>query len=146
MVPYSSFARRGRRVRAFTLIELVVVIASIAVLLGLLLPAVQKIRDAASRMQCANNLKQVALACHSYHDANGKLPPYATGGNTGENPNVQVSAHFLLLPFVEQEALYKQGIDSKGAHLSWLVRTVPVKTFWCSKDSSTSLGQFSLSE
>src|SRR5712692_6310555 len=89
---------------AFTLIELLVVIAIIAVLIGLLLPAVQKVREAANRLKCQNNLKQLALACHAYHDVNQAFPR----GDTGGWGNDKGSWIFFSLPYMEQGNLYMQ--------------------------------------
>ncbi|WP_437228928.1 DUF1559 domain-containing protein [Planctomicrobium sp. SH661] len=102
---------RLSRVRGFTLIELLVVIAIIAVLVALLLPAVQQAREAARRSQCKNNLKQIGLALHNYHDVHGIFPPAAVnpGCDTCAEPNVRnITIHLMLLPFLDQANLYGQ--------------------------------------
>src|SRR5215469_14474199 len=100
-------ARRG-----FTLIELLVVIAIIAVLIALLLPAVQAAREAARRAQCVNNLKQIGLGLHNYHQGNDSFPPgayLARNADLTTRNNGDFSAHFRLLGFMEQQALYNAG-------------------------------------
>src|SRR5262245_36241304 len=102
-----------KRPSGFTLIELLVVIAIIAVLIGLLVPAVQKVRAAAARAQCQNNLKQIGLAFHHYHDVNRHLPPWAFDFSYNPNPKNPLgdqrhghSPWSLILPYVEQGSLF----------------------------------------
>ena len=139
-------ARRG-----FTLIELLLVIAIIAILIGLLLPAVQKVREAASRMKCQNNLKQIALAVHSFESTTGKLP----AGNYGDPP-VGGSPSFtyqyfgslaVLLPYMEQDNLYRQISPAPNLNptatgqnwwntSAWNVSFNRIKGFECPSDSA----------
>ncbi|NLF73737.1 MAG: DUF1559 domain-containing protein [Candidatus Anammoximicrobium sp.] len=106
----SSFPGLGRRATGFTLVELLVVIAIIGILVALLLPAIQAAREAARRSQCSNNLKQLGLGLHNYHDTHAWFPPgvLANNLNSGTTPPTNMSWMPMLLPFIEQSALHDQ--------------------------------------
>jgi prepilin-type N-terminal cleavage/methylation domain-containing protein len=126
--PMSATALHGRR--AMTLIELLVVITIIAVLIGLLLPAVQKVREAASRAQCANNLKQVGLAIHLFHDSQLCLPPSRLVGSSGVEAYATWAV--LILPYLEQDDLYRRwDLSREYRSQPENVRTTSVKVYYC---------------
>jgi prepilin-type N-terminal cleavage/methylation domain-containing protein len=118
----------------FTLVELLVVIAIIAILIGLLLTAVQKVREAASRTQCQNNLHQLGIAMHSYNDANGMFP---NEGGEGGGGQTNISFYILILPYVEQSNLYTAMVNGTTVNTS---AAVPVAAFLCPSRRSTIVG------
>ncbi len=129
---------------AFTLIELLVVIAIIAILIGLLLPAVQKVREAAARMQCQNNIKQCSLALHNYADGHEAKLPAMSAAYAPQNKLI-AAPHFGLLPYIEQNSTYQEiiaqsNLDYVSASLvgGTNVYSIRIKMYFCPSDPTTS--------
>ncbi len=129
-----------RQRNAFTLIELLVVIAIIAILIGLLLPAVQAVREAAARTQCVNNLKQIGVALHNYHDSQSRFPPGYVDGNTSSTPDNDVGPGWgwaaYLLPYLEQDLVYNRINFSVGVGIgvNQQISQQALKVYQCPSD------------
>jgi prepilin-type N-terminal cleavage/methylation domain-containing protein len=136
--------------KAFTLVELLVVIAIIGILIGLLLPAIQKVREAANRVRCANNLKQLGLAMHNYHGVYDTFPPGYWTPNPSQTASIggagQNSWAVYILPYIELNDLFQQynwGVGFRGANyiaVNGPVFSTRIKTYCCPSDTTGVVG------
>jgi hypothetical protein len=122
--------RPGRR--GVTVVQLLVVLAILLILIGLLVPAIQRVREAAARAQSQNNMKQLALACHNCHDAFNGMPPIA-----GEFVNKTGTLHYFLLPFIEQQNIYNMGTNAVWDNDVW---STPIVVYLDPRDASAPPG------